>query len=327
MSEFAIIIAYLLGILVMHGNHLVATILAIISLTLFSSKQYLQNWQSKFSRSEMNNSLKFALISFLILPILPDHKYSIVNLFGFLGINTSGFDHPILTMQFFNPYSIWFFVVVMAGVEYVGYILSKILGNKGGAVISGAVGGLVSSTAVTAAMTSKSHHASHGTSPLVAATLIASMVMCARVILISAFFSPAILGTILIPSLVMLAGLGGSAWYFYNQGKKEPKNSNLLTDENLESPFQLAPAFKFALVIIGIKFIAGLGLVYKNYIDPQVFYYALGMISGLADVDAITMDMAGKANDGSLSLVIAATTILIAAISNNIVKASIAKKM
>ncbi len=68
-------------------------------------------------------------------------------------------------------------------------------------------------------------------------------------------------------------------------------------------------------------------MIYQHIIDPKIFYYALGMISGLADVDAITMDMAGKSLDGSLTLVIASTTILIATMSNNIVKASIAYRM
>lgn len=84
---------------------------------------------------------------------------------------------------------------------------------------------------------------------------------------------------------------------------------------------------KFALVIVGVKFIAGIGIIYQEIINPQLFYYVLGIISGLADVDAITMDMSGKSLDGSLSLIVAATTILIATMSNNIVKASIAKRM
>ena len=73
-----------------------------------------------------------------------------------------------------------------------------------------------------------------------------------------------------------------------------------------------------------IKFLSGLGIIYKDYLDPRIFNYALGAISGLADVDAITQDMASKASEGSIALTIAASTILIAAMSNNIVKASIA---
>lgn len=327
-SEFAAIVAYLYGIIVMLGYYHIAIILTILSLVLFSAKEHLGNFTSKISRVEMGNSIKFAVIALVVLPLLPDVKYSLSDIFTGLSGSSLAFSHPILAMKFFNPYSVWFFVVIMAGIEYIGYILSKILGNKGSTIISGAVGGMISSTAVTAAMTSKSHENANNTHFYVAATLIASVIMCVRVIAVSGFYSPAILSTILIPSTAMLVGLGGATWYFYRKWKKTENSSKIEeTSEEYDSPFRIAPAIKFALVIVGIKFIAGIGLIYQHIIDPKIFYYVLGMISGLADVDAITMDMAGKSLDGSLSLVIASTTILIATMSNNIVKASIAYRM
>ena len=107
-------------------------------------------------------------------------------------------------MRFFNPFSVWFFVVIMAGVEYIGYILSKVLGNRGGLVLSGAIGGLISSTATTAAMTHKSVENPENRYAYIAATLIASTIMCIRVIILSAFYSPAILGVVIIPASCML---------------------------------------------------------------------------------------------------------------------------
>ena len=231
-------------------------------------------------------------------------------------------------MHFFNPFSIWLFVVIMAGVEYVGYILSKVLGNRGGVIVSGAIGGMISSTATTAAMTNKSKQYPQNRNAYIAATLIASTIMCIRVIAISGFYSSAILSVVTIPALCMLAGLLGTAYYFYQQSplvrivkKDEPEPSE---NTEYESPFRLVPAMQFALVIVAVKFVSGLGLIYKDILDPRIFNYALGAISGLADVDAITQDMASKAGEGSIALTIAASTILIAAMSNNIVKASIA---
>lgn len=81
---------------------------------------------------------------------------------------------------------------------------------------------------------------------------------------------------------------------------------------------------QFALIIVGVKFLAGIGLIYQDSINLSIFYTVLGIISGLADVDAITMDMAGKSAEGVLSLMIASSTILIATMSNNVVKAGIA---
>lgn len=83
-----------------------------------------------------------------------------------------------------------------------------------------------------------------------------------------------------------------------------------------------------------IKFIAAIGATYKTELQEylgsgalQIYYYTLGLISGLADVDAITQDMASKAGDGSIPVLIAASTILIAAMSNNMVKATIAYRL
>ncbi len=78
----------------------------------------------------MGNTIKFAVIALVVLPLLPDVKYSIADIFTGITGNPLAFSHPIVTMNFFNPYSIWFFVVIMAGIEYIGYILSKVLGNK-----------------------------------------------------------------------------------------------------------------------------------------------------------------------------------------------------
>lgn len=91
-----------------------------------------------------------------------------------------------------------------------------------------------------------------------------------------------------------------------------------------ESPFQLIPAMQFAGLIVIIKFLSIVGKTLENIIPPEISNYGLAIISGLADVDAINMTYSGNARDGLISVMIAATTILIAVMSNNVVKASIA---
>lgn len=113
--------------------------MAIIVLLLLSAKEYFNRLQQKVSRVELGHSLKFAVISLVALPLLPDQRYSIIEMLNWIFADGINWTHPILTMPFFNPYSIWFFVVIMAGVEYIGYIFSKILGNRGGIVASGAI--------------------------------------------------------------------------------------------------------------------------------------------------------------------------------------------
>lgn len=157
-SEFAALLTYIIGVIVMSGYKIIAVILAILLLILLSSKEYLTAWKEKFSREELSNSLKFAVISLVALPLLPDEKYSIMDMLAWIAGGNIDLAHPVLWMKFFNPFGVWLFVVIMAGVEYIGYILSKVLGNNSSIIASGAVGGMISSTATTAAMTNKSVH-------------------------------------------------------------------------------------------------------------------------------------------------------------------------
>jgi uncharacterized membrane protein (DUF4010 family) len=150
----------------------------------------------KIGEDEISTTLKFAVISLIILPLLPDQKYALSQMFVFLPQN------DFTLAQFFNPYGIWFFVVVMSAVSYVGYILSKMLGSDKGIIISGALGGLVSSTAVTSAMSEKSRTAEKFLYPTVIATITACSIMLVRVLGIVALFNPILLGTLLFPILL-----------------------------------------------------------------------------------------------------------------------------
>lgn len=115
----------------MHGYAVIAVILSVIVLILLSAKEYLARLRARFSREELGNAIKFAVISVVVLPLLPDMKYSILDMANWLFDGSLAWKHALLNLKFFNPYSVWFFVVIMAGVEYIGYILSKIMGDRG----------------------------------------------------------------------------------------------------------------------------------------------------------------------------------------------------
>lgn len=310
---------YFLGVIIMSGYTIFGVILTILMLILLSSKDSLQNWRDRFSRRELGDTLKFAVIALVVLPLLPDAKFSLVDILSYITPEGLQLSHPILTLKFFNPYSVWFFVVIMTGVQYTGYILSRVIGDRGGIVASGAVGGMISSTATTAAMTQKSNLHPNNRNAYAAATLASSCIMFIRVVLISAFFNPLLVPIIIVPAIVMFLTLSGSGYYFYLQSKKDRLIKTTEVEE-YESPFQIVPALQFAGIVVAIKFLSGIGQVYKEYIPQEAYNYILGAISGLADVDAITQTMATDSVAGNLPLVIAASTILIAVISNNFVK-------
>ncbi|NDK09366.1 DUF4010 domain-containing protein [Candidatus Gracilibacteria bacterium] len=323
-SEISAILVYFLGVLVFLGAKEVAIILAIALSIIISSRDIIHGYVLKISREEINTTLKFAAIAFVILPLLPDVKYSFLTFFeslGFAGANA--ITHPIWTTAFFNPYSLWLFVVVMSGISYIGYFLTKIFGSTSGILLSSLMGGLVSSTAVTASMSEESKKYPKNSSLYTTGTLLASAVMFLRVIAIVAFVYASLLSFIFIPALVMFVIFMLCTGYFYYTSKKE-SSDKLSIEEKVQSPFSITPALKFAGFILLIKFIAAIGIIYKDIWGEGLFYYTLGIVSGLADVDAITQTMASDASSGGLGIVVAGTTILIAVMSNNLVKGTLA---
>nr|MDD3720608.1 MgtC/SapB family protein [Candidatus Gracilibacteria bacterium] len=322
-TEISVFLTYFIGVFVVLGFAKFAVILSIIITFILSLKEFLNKVKEKISRTELSNTLKFAVISIVVLPLLPDQRFSIFEVLQFLGYSGDLINFSILNIKFFNPYGIWFFVVLMSAISYVGYILSKIIGEKNSIVASGAIGGLVSSTAVTASMTERSNNDKKNIDLFVVGTLIASAIMFVRVILIVLMFNINMINSIITPALFMLVGLGGYIYYFYNKSKREKLDQNIEIDGNYESPFTIGPAIKFALFVLFIKFVAAIGSEYKD-IWGDYFYYALGIISGLADVDAISQTMSVDAKDAKLLSGVASMTIIVAVMSNNIVKGLIA---
>lgn len=324
-SEYAAFITYTIGVIAMMGYYSVAVILSILLLLLLSAKWYLAKFRTRFSREELGDSLKFAVIALVILPLLPDQKYSILDMMNWFFSGSLRWSHPVLNVAFFNPYAIWFFVVVMTWVEYIGFLLSKMLWDRGWIIASGTIGWLISSTATTVAMTRKSREHPEHMNSYVVATLLSSCIMFIRVLLVAGYLYVNIVETIWIPAWVMLIWLSWMAWYYAIQRKNETSPIKLEEKkEHYESPFQIIPALQFSLLIIFIKFISSLGKIYQDIIPLQVSSYIIGLFSWLADVDGVNYIYSSAAKAGDVSLIIASTTILIAVMSNNTVKASIA---
>ena len=231
-SEFAAVTVFLLGALVMLGEVQIAIFIGIMVALMLNYKARIAPIIDKIGEDEISTTLKFAVIALIILPLLPDHKYALHDMLIFLPETT------FTTAHFFNPYSIWFFVVIMSAVSYVGYILTKALGSGKGIILSGALGGLVSSTAVTSAMAEKSHQDEKGfLYPTVIATTAACSIMLFRVIGIVMLFNPELLSTLLLPILAMIVTSAGLLWWTWKQSKTHTEEVQISGIN--ESPFQI----------------------------------------------------------------------------------------
>ena len=325
-SEIAALITFLLWVFVMIWSFQVAIILSIILTFVLSSKSFIEKIVQKVSREELNNTLKFAVISIVILPLLPDFKYSIADILWFLGYSNE-ITNSIMTLAFLNPYGLWFFVVLMSGISYIWYIMSKLIWEKWSIVVSGAIGWLISSTAVTASMSESSMKDKRNTNLYVVSTLLASTIMFIRVVIIVLFFNINMLSSIIYPSWFMLIWMVLYIVYFYLKSKKKDVHKDNLSfeEKKYSSPFSVWPALKFAWFVLIIKFIAWVGSLYQD-VWWDYFFYALWVISWLADVDAVSQTMAVDAIDWKVWVSLAAMTIIIAIISNNFIKWSISMK-
>ncbi|MDO9044739.1 MAG: MgtC/SapB family protein [Methanobacteriaceae archaeon] len=296
-TEVAALLTFSLGLMCYWDDgYKLAPILAIIITTLLALKPRLHKIAQKISQKEMTDTLKFLIIAFVILPLLPNQ--------------TMG------PWEVFNPYQIWLMVVFISGISYAGYILMKIVGPERGLGLTGVVGGLVSSTAVVTAMAARVKESDALMKAAVFAAVVASSMMFLRI-----FFAVLVINSSLVPYLaapMVVMGvlgilLGIAVW-------RSSTVKEMETKVKLKNPFSLKPALIFGALFISILYISKIASI---YFGSQGVYVA-SIISGVADVDAITISMALLAQNGTISSVTAVTAITLASISNTIVKFGIA---
>lgn len=296
------LITYLIGGLCVAGYGQLAVMITIAVTVILLSKQYTRSLLDHIERKELINTLKFAAILFVILPLLP----------------TTAVDPWGLII----PQKIWQVVVLISGISYVGYIFSKIFGQKKGIILAGMLGGLASSTAVTSSMAQQSKHVKTHVHPFVIATVIASCMMFFRVLFWVLSFNQALTWHLL-PSILAM-GVTGTVIIAILWILAKSKTSDMTEQTEaveLESPFQIIPALKFALFFLVITVLSQVAMT--QFGEQGV--YLVSFLSGFADVDAITVTLSGQALTGQISMDVAAKSIIIAMMVNTSVKLCIAK--
>ena len=287
----ASLIAFTLGALTVFGHITLASASAVVITALLGFKPLLHGWLKKLEQEELNATLKLLLISVVILPILPDQGYG--------------------PWDAFNPYHIWLMVVLIAGISYLGYFAIRIVGNQHGPVLTGALGGLVSSTAVTLNLSKLSKQQPGMENVLAAGILTACATMFARTLLLTSVINPD-LSRALLPALLVMTFFTYFVAFLLWKNRKKFQGIDEIT---LENPFQLVMAMKFGAFLVVILL---LSKVLKVYFGDMGAYF-LAATAGLADVDPITLSMAQMSKDG-LEVSVAAKAILIAVSVNSGIK-------
>lgn len=300
-SESAFLITFLLGALSTSSGVLepvehrvvVLSATAVIVAVLLSIKPRIHAIAAKASKDDIYATLKFLIVAVVVLPLLPRED---LGPFGAL-----------------NPFKIGLLVVLIAGIDFVGYVAVRVLGAGRGLGLTGVVGGLASSTAVTLSMAGRAKQDSSLAASCALATVTASTVMAPRVLIEVSVVNRDLVAPLLWPLLSMTAGGVVAIAYFYRRSRQEAAKG---TDLELQNPFELSSALKWGLVFVVVLFSARLA---TEYLGTRGTYLA-GLLAGTTDVDAITLSMASLAKDGQVPSRVAVTTIMIGAASNTVVK-------
>ena len=283
----AILVCYGLGAAVWYGNDTLAIMLAIITTVLLYFKTELHGITEKLSRRDLISILQFAVLTFIILPILPDKNYG--------------------PYEAINPYQIWLMVVLISGVSLAGYVALQFIGPRHSAVL-GLFGGLVSSTATTLVYARRSAESQNFVPLAVVVILLANLTILIRLTIVSAVASPSILPHLLpILGSGFLLGLGITAYWWY-----QLQQQNELPVPETKNPTEIGTAAAFGL-IYGIVLFSSAWL---SDIAGSSGLYAVALISGLTDVDAITLSSLRLYELGKLGTSETVTAISIGIISN-----------
>ncbi len=323
-SEIAALITFILACVVAsspdHSFRIISIIATVIVASLLAFKTKLHAFAYKIEMGEVFAIIKMALISVVILPLLPNKNYTLLDISFINKLFIPGSKAYLFFQQLnvFNPFNIWLMVVFITGISFLGYFLVKIAGNKNGLGLTGFLGGLVSSTAVTVSMSKKSKK-QRNVSGFALAIMLASSMMFLRILLEVLVVNRGILGNLVLPLGAMaVVGFGISTFLFFRKNKKGDKQ-----EVALKNPFELNTAIKFGLFFLLILVLSK--AVYILFGNTGIYFVSI--FSGLADVDAITLTLSSMALNGIISAKVAVLSITLAAATNTVVKAGIARIM
>lgn len=253
-SEFSALLTFVTGALAMLTDVWIALALGIVNTILLSEKAMLESYVERLSKVEFLATIKFLLITVIILPVLPNQDYTPFHI---------------------NPVNVWKIVIIVSTLGFVGYLLEKKFGAKRGLWISGIFGGIVSSTAVTLSVGRLARNNPNRAESALQATLLASSVMYFRVWVLIWLINPFFM-TELWYRFLALAIIG--AILSFNIHKEQPATEDETPE--LSNPFEIRPAVGFALLFMLLSVITS--MVKTSVGDNGIL--GLASIVGIADV-------------------------------------------
>jgi uncharacterized membrane protein (DUF4010 family) len=291
-TEVTIIIAFVLGVMCSAGLLKEALAAAVLTTTFLSLKNVFHSFVSRITQEELFAFIKFAIISMLMLPYLPNEGFG--------------------PGKILNPWDIGVVIVTISLLSFVSYILMKAAGPQKGIIISSLLGGLISSTAVTWVFSGKSRKDDTQDLNYAVGIILASSIMPLRVSVVSFIFVNPLFPQLIIPCIAM--SIAGLLYSYLLLRKRSPISKVQAID--LGNPIDLANAAYSTIIYIGVLLL----VYYSKMLFGSGGLLITGFAAGLADVDAITIAMSNIIATSHLPVYI----VILAMTSNNMLKILVA---
>ena len=293
-TEVAVLLMFAIGALCVLGSLRVAVAVGVATAILLHAKASLHSLAERMGERDVRAMLLFAAITFIVLPVLPDRTYG--------------------PLDVLNPRNIWLMVVLVVGISLGGYVAYKIFGGTAGIVLSGILGGVISSTATTVTYARRARAQPGHTRAAALVIVLASAVVYVRLLVEVGVVAPRFLPTAALPLGIMLAlaaALAAGLWF------KAARDVEGLPE--MANPTQLTPALVFAALYAVVL----LGVAFARKYFGESGLYAVAAISGLTDNDAITLSTSRGVEQGFIPPAAGWRAIVIAVIANILFKAGI----
>lgn len=297
----ASLLTVLIGALVYWQHHQEAVFISATTGVLLGLKTRIHAWTRAFNTADIHATLQFIAITGVILPLVPDRNLGPFNAF--------------------NPFSTWLLVVLISGLGFAGYVAMRMLGTSAGILLTSLLGGLASSTASTLAFSRQSHEDPGLSRAYAMAVVAACSVMLPRVLIIVGVLNRELALQLILPFVVMLVPAAGyGLWLWFN---RQPAG-NEAKGPAISNPLNLVTAVKFALLYAGIAILVKAAASFEIL---QTSLLPISFVSGLTDVDAISLSVAGNQGSGTIAMSLATKAIVVAIAANSLLKAGLTQAL
>jgi uncharacterized membrane protein (DUF4010 family) len=290
-TEFAALVMYLVGVLVVREQQAAGVVIAGTVAVLLHWKEPLHRFVARIGAEDFRAVARLILVGMVILPVLPDRTYG---------------PYDVL-----NPFRIWLMVVLIVGISLAAYVVRRLVGERAGSVAAGLLGGLISSTATTAAEARRARTRPEDAAPAAFVVMVASTVVFLRVLVEVAVVAPNLLPRVAGPLAAMMGVMLAVSTVAFLAMRRR-----LSMTSSPSPPSDMRAAVVFGLLYAGVLF--AVAAVREQFGEQGL--HVVAALSGLTDMDAITLSSAHLMQDGRLEPSTGWRIIMTAALSNLLLK-------